>query len=236
MGRRSAAERKNVARGSPGESCSPVQLALQMNAPPTIGTSSGAANGSGSDAAWIGCRARRRDAPVQLIQTGLATGGWSMNRPIFFFTLLASMVALAVSAPAPAEVNPGSLAEQDLAAQSRGDVTAALALYSDDAIVQYGGLCWTLCVGRSRSRRSWSAAWQRRTAGRSSAIRDRQRRGGSDRVTNWHIEQSGVDRVIVLSIYEVRGDNIAVVTLVGQRTDPQTARFIEWVQSQPPVR
>jgi hypothetical protein len=51
-----------------------------------------------------------------------------------------------------------------------------------------------------------------------------------------YIEQSGVDRVIVWSIYEVRGDNIAVVTLVGQRTDPQTARFIEWVQSQPPTR
>jgi hypothetical protein len=51
-----------------------------------------------------------------------------------------------------------------------------------------------------------------------------------------YIEKSGVDRVIVWSIYEVTGDKIAVVTLVGQRTDPQTARFIEWVQSQPPAR
>jgi hypothetical protein len=32
---------------------------------------------------------------------------------------------------------------------SRGDVAAALALYSDEAIVQYGGLCWTLCVGKA---------------------------------------------------------------------------------------
>lgn len=52
------------------------------------------------------------------------------------------MLALAVSTPAPAEkygqakVNPASLAERDLAAESRGDVAAALALYSDDAIVQ----------------------------------------------------------------------------------------------------
>jgi hypothetical protein len=33
-----------------------------------------------------------------------------MNRPIFFLTLLASMLVLAVSPPATAEVNPASLA------------------------------------------------------------------------------------------------------------------------------
>src|ERR1700687_6041356 len=65
-----------------------------------------------------------------------------MKRPIFFAALLASMLALAVSTPAPAEIDPASLAERDLAAESRGDVTAALALHGDDAIVQYGGLCY----------------------------------------------------------------------------------------------
>jgi hypothetical protein len=29
------------------------------------------------------------------------------------------------------------------------------------------------------------------------------------------------------------GDKIAVATLVGQRTDPQTAQFIKWFSSQP---
>src|SRR6266576_4074443 len=72
-----------------------------------------------------------------------------MNRLIFFVTLLTSMLALAVSTPAPAEVDPASLAERDMAAESRGDVAAALASYSDDAIVQYGGLCWTPCVGKA---------------------------------------------------------------------------------------
>src|SRR5438132_14389687 len=92
-----------------------------------------------------------------------------MNRPVFFATLLASMLALAVSTPAPAEVDPASLAERDAAAESRGDVAAALALYNDDAIVQNGGLCWTPCSARPRSRRSSSAAWRLRTTGRSSA-------------------------------------------------------------------
>jgi hypothetical protein len=47
-----------------------------------------------------------------------------------------------------------------------------------------------------------------------------------------YIEQSGVDRVIVWNIYEVKGDKIVVATLMGQRTDPQTARFIAWLASQ----
>src|SRR5205807_2262806 len=94
-------------------------------------------------------RARRRLSSVELIDADRARGGWLMNRPIFLVTLLASMLVLAISTPAPAEVDPASLAEQDLAAESRGDVAAALALYGDDAIVQYGGLCWTPCVGKA---------------------------------------------------------------------------------------
>jgi hypothetical protein len=160
-----------------------------------------------------------------------------MNRPIFLLTLLASMIVLAVSAPAPAEVNPASLAEQDMAAQSRGDAAAALALYSDDAIVQYGGLCWTPCVGKTAIQKELErrvAAKNRWTiigkyvSGNVAVVQTELRIG--------YIEQSGVDRVIVWCIYEVTGDKIAVVTLAGQRTDPQTARFIEWVQSQPPAR
>ena len=71
-----------------------------------------------------------------------------MDRSIsFFMTLLASMLVLAVSTPPLAPVDPASLAKRDLAAESRGDVAAALALYRYDAIVQYGGLCWSPCVG-----------------------------------------------------------------------------------------
>jgi hypothetical protein len=160
-----------------------------------------------------------------------------MNRPIFFVTLLASMLALAVSTPAPAEVDPASLAEQDAAAESRGDVAAALALYSDDAIVQYGGLCWTPCVGKAAIQKEL----ERRVAAKNRWKIIGKYVSGNVAVVQTelqigYIEQSGVDRVIVWCIYEVKGDKIAVVTLVGQRTDPQTARFIEWVQSQPPAR
>ena len=160
-----------------------------------------------------------------------------MNRPILFATYLTSMLVLAVSTPAPAQVDPASLAERDLAAESRGDVAAALALYNDDAIVQYGGLCWTPCVGKAAIEKELErrvAAQNRWTiigkyvSGNVTVIQTELRIG--------YIEKSGVDRVIVWCIYEMKGDKIAVVTLVGQRTDPQTARFIEWVQSQPPAR
>jgi hypothetical protein len=157
-----------------------------------------------------------------------------MNRSIFFATLSASLLAFAAPTPAPAQVDPASLAEQDLAAESRGDVAAALALYRDDAIVQYGGLCWSPCVGKAAIRkeleRRVAAKNQFKTVGKyvsgNVVVVQTELRIG-------YIEKSGVDRVIVWNIYEVTGDKIAVATLVGQRTDPQTARFIEWFRSQP---
>src|SRR4030088_3433447 len=83
-----------------------------------------------------------------------------MNRRAFFQpAFCSSSLAVAACLPPAAEdysqakVNPASLAEQDLAAESRGDVAAAVALYSDDAIIQYGGLCWTPCVGKAAIRK-----------------------------------------------------------------------------------
>jgi hypothetical protein len=160
-----------------------------------------------------------------------------MNRPIFFVALLASMLALAVSTPAPAEVDPASLAEQDLGAESRDDVAAALALYSDDAIVQYGGVCWTPCVGKAAIQKEM----ERRVAAKNRWKVTGKYVSGNVAVVKTelqigYIEPSGVERVVVWCIYETKGDKIAVVTLVGQRTDPQTARFIDWFRSQPPAR
>ena len=157
-----------------------------------------------------------------------------MNRSIFFVTLLASLLALAMSTPAPAQIDPASLAEQDLAAESRGDVAAALALYSDNAIVQYGGLCWSPCVGKAAIRKEL----ERRVAAKNRFKIIGKYVSGNVAVVQTelrigYIEKSGVDRVLVWNIYEVTGDRIAVATLVGQRTDPQTARFIEWFRSQP---
>jgi hypothetical protein len=171
-----------------------------------------------------------------------------MNKFIFSGTSLASMLVLAVSMPVLAEVDPASLAQQDVAAQSRGDVSTALALYSDDAIVRYGGLCWTPCVGKAAVQKEI----ERRVAAKNHAniigtyvsgnvavVKTEVRltttdKSGVERSVEW---SPGVDRIIVWNIYEVTGGKIAVVTLVGEKTDPQTGRFIEWLQSwQQPAR
>ena len=160
-----------------------------------------------------------------------------MNRSLFFAILLVPILAVVVSTPAPAKDDPASLAQRELAAETRGDVAAALALYSDDAIVQNGGLCGTACVGKEAIQKELDrrvAAKNRWTitgkyvSGKVAVVQTELRIG--------FIEGSGVARVVVWCIYEVKGGKIAVVTLVGQRTDPQTARFIEWFRSQPQAR
>jgi hypothetical protein len=147
----------------------------------------------------------------------------------------ASMLAVAIPGVVLAEdygqatINPMLLAEQDLTAESRGDVRAALALYRDDAIVQYGGLCWTPCVGkvaiekelerRVAAKNEWKIIGKY-VSGNVAVVQAELKIG--------YIEYTGVDHVVVWSIYEVTGDKIAAVTLAGQRTDPQTKRFIEY--------
>jgi hypothetical protein len=161
-----------------------------------------------------------------------------MNRPIFFVIFI-SMVALTVSTPAPtqdygqAKVNPATLAEQDLAAESSGDVAAALALYSDDARVLYGGYCWTPCVGKAAIK----GELERRVAAKNKWKIIGKYVTGNIAVVQTelqigYIEKSGVDRVVVWCIYEVVGDKIAAVTTAGQLTDPQTARFVAWSKTQ----
>jgi hypothetical protein len=165
-----------------------------------------------------------------------------MNKSIFFGALLAFMLAVGVSTLAPAQVDPASLAQQDAAAESRGDVAAALALYSDDAIVQYGGLCWTPCVGKAAIRKEIERRVEAKNrakiigkyvSGNVAVVKTEVRltaidKSGAERLVEW---SPGVDRIIVWNIYEMAGGKIRVVTLVGQRTDPQTAHFIEWLKS-----
>ena len=163
-----------------------------------------------------------------------------MNRSSVCAALLAFALVVAGSGRVTAEdygqatVDPATLAEQDLAAESRGDVAAAVALYGDDAIIQYGGLCWTPCVGKAAIQKEL----ERRVEARNKFKLIGKYVSGNVAVLQTelqigYIESSGVDRVVVWNIYEVKGDKIAVATLAGQRTDPQTAQFIKWITAQP---
>jgi len=137
-----------------------------------------------------------------------------------------------------ANVNPASLAQQHAAAINRGDAAAALALYNDDAVLQAGALCTaTPCVGKAAIQKEL----ERRVAGKDRVTMIGKYVSGNVAAVQFEVrtdtsKKAGVDRFITWSIYEAKGDKIAAVTGVFQRTDPQTAKFLEWQRSQPPAR
>jgi len=174
---------------------------------------------------------------------GAAVSRYSPLRPLIYAAMLASLFAIAATTRAPAassgsvsgsvKVDPLSLVQRDLADETRGDVAGAVALYSDDAVIQNGGLCTPTCVGKEAIQKEI----ERRVA-----AKNRWKIVGSYVSANvavvktelqiGYIEGSGVDRVIVWCLYEVKDGKIAVATTLGQRTDPQTAQFIKWIQQQ----
>lgn len=180
----------------------------------------------------------RKVAVITAASQGIGRRKMTKFKLCAFF--LGCALAFASSTPAWAEadsrtkVDPVSLAEKDLAAETRGDVGAALVLYADNAIIQYGGLCWTPCVGKEAIQKELERRvdaknrWKivgKYVSGNVAVVKTELKIG--------YIESSGVDRVVVWAIYEVKDGKIAVATTVGERTDPQTARFIEWISKQP---
>ena len=55
-------------------------------------------------------------------------------------------------------------------------------------------------------------------------------------VRNDMVKKAGVERIIVWSIYETKGDKISYGLSARDHSDLQTARFDEWVRTQPPAR
>jgi hypothetical protein len=160
-----------------------------------------------------------------------------MNRPIFI-TLLSSILAVAMSTPAPAQVDPASLVQQHTEAIARGDAAAALALYNDDAVLQVGALCTTTpCVGKAAIQKEL----ERRVATKDHPTIIGKYVSGNVgtflfELRNDTFQKAGVDRIITWSIYEVKGDKIAGAVGVPDRADPQTARYLEWQRAQPAAR
>jgi hypothetical protein len=153
-------------------------------------------------------------------------------------TLLALILFLAASTPAPAQVDPASLVQQLLTAQNRGDVAAVLALHNDNAVLQGSGLCVASpCVGKAAIQKEI----ERRVADKAQVKIVSKYVSGNVAVTQFEIQtdssrKAGVERFIVWGISQVKDDKLAAINLVPQRTDQQTAKYFEWLQSQPPAR
>jgi hypothetical protein len=157
-----------------------------------------------------------------------------MNRS-FLFAVLLSCGAVA---PALAQGDPLSAARRYVDAVNHGDVTEIVALFTDDATVAHGRVCTPPCVGdlaavRRQYEQDVANAVQL-------TIVDSQ---VSENTVSIRIElrgtpmrAAGVDRIVGTDTIEVRGDKIAALRFMADVSDPQTAKFREWVrtQSQPP--
>jgi hypothetical protein len=153
-------------------------------------------------------------------------------------TVVAALVALGVAGGAIAQGNREDVQQQLQSALSRGDVAAALALFTDDAVIDAeSGLCAdTPCVGKDAIRKDL----ERLAADKSRHITVLNTyAAGNVLVTRFEarsatIQNAGLDRIVLWSIREMRGGKIASIRCcLPERTDSQTARFVQWEEQHP---
>ena len=151
---------------------------------------------------------------------------------------LATLLILMAAPGALAQGDPVAVQQQLLDALAQGDVGGALALFTDDAVIDaQSGLCAAApCVGKTAIRKDLERI-----------VADKRRRvtpintyvSGNFMVTRFEArssitEKAGVDRIILWGIREIRGDKIAASRCcLPERTDPQTAHFLQWDYAHP---
>jgi ketosteroid isomerase-like protein len=130
--------------------------------------------------------------------------------------------------------------QQLFAALDRGDVAGALALFTEDAVIDAeSGLCAKApCVGKAAIQKDlerFVADKTRRVTVLNTYV------SGNVLVTRFEarsatIQKAGFERVILWGIREMRGDKIASYRCcMPERTDSQTAHFLEWDYAHPSV-
>jgi len=150
------------------------------------------------------------------------------------------IVAVAVGGTV-AQADPVAVQQQLFDALARGDVGEAMALLTDDAVIDSeSGLCAASpCVGKAAIRKDFEryvADKSRRVTPLSTYV------SGNVLVTRFEarsdtIQKAGVDRIILWGIREMRGDKIASSRCcMPERTDPQTARFLAWDYAHPSTK
>jgi hypothetical protein len=151
-------------------------------------------------------------------------------------SVAALLILAAGAAGSIAQADPVTVEQQLLEALARGDVAAAVAFFADDAVIDSeSGLCAkTPCVGKAAIQKDFERY-----------VTDKSRRSkplksylsGDVLVTRFEarsdtIQKAGVDRIILWGIREFRGDKIVSSRCcMPERTDPQTAKFVQWEYS-----
>jgi ketosteroid isomerase-like protein len=162
-----------------------------------------------------------------------------MHRPFCLVLWCAALLILAAATGARAQVDPKALRQQQFDAVARGDGAGALALYADDAVIDGAGPCAAApCVGKAAIRN----VLERRVAEKNAATGLSYYVSGPVVTTRFEvrsdpIQQAGVGRITGWDICEIKGDKIVAARgPLWERTDPQTARFLEWQRAQQATR
>jgi len=162
-----------------------------------------------------------------------------MNKFLFLVTLLVSVLTLATPPVAPAQGDPAAVREQLMQAITRGDVAGAVALYAEDAVIDGLGVCTAApCVGKAAIQKDI----ERRVTAKNPPKTLSNYVSGSVLTTRLEVSsdatrKAGAERVIVWLVYEVKdGRIVAERGPLFERTDPQTARYAEWLKTQQPSR
>jgi hypothetical protein len=156
----------------------------------------------------------------------------------FAVKCFAALLLVGISTGTLAQEDPVAVQKQLLEALTRGDVGAALALFTDDSVIDAeSGLCAKApCVGKAAIQKDL----ERYVADKSRRVTPINTYAtGNVLVTRFEarsatIQKAGVERIILWGIREMRGGKIASTRCcLPERTDPQTARFLEWDYGHP---
>src|SRR5713226_8015611 len=164
-----------------------------------------------------------------------------MNRFVFVLTavlavVLAVVLAL-VTSPALAQDDPASVINAFFEARSRGDATAALELFAEDAVYDGVGLCGGVtgappCVGKS----AIAPEIERLIGGSNPRVIGTE--VSSNTVTvRYEVrgagpQAAGVERIINVVTAEVQGSKITSFHVGNDTSDPQTATFLAFSRAQ----
>jgi hypothetical protein len=162
-----------------------------------------------------------------------------MYRPFPLVLWYATFLILAAATGTRAQVDPQALRQQQFDTMARGDVAGALALYTDDAVIDGGGLCTAApCVGKAAIQKEF----ENQIATKVHATALNRYVSGNVVTTRFAvhsdlIQKAGVDRIIGWDIVEIKAGKIGSARgPLWERTDAQTARFLEWQRAQQATR
>jgi ketosteroid isomerase-like protein len=179
---------------------------------------------------------RRTNVTVARVASAVLLCGLLLLPTSSAATAVAPTEAAAAQVKGASAIGPAALREQYYAALNRGDVAAVVALYADDAVYAGVGSCrLNACVGREAIQREI----QIQVAGSARITLLGAQVSGNVVTGRWsadaeRVRLAGVERIVGTDTVEIRDSRIVANRVVYDASDPQTARLIEWLETQQP--